>query len=168
MCSERRAGKPSIRLGVGAPSGVKCTSQAYVNSEERPRRGQTCIKYNSAKVKKLLKPYFCRSKIKETMFGDLMGKMEQMQAEMKEKLRAIEVQAEAGGGQVKVTANGAREIVNISIASELLAEGDAEAVEDMVMVAINRALELAAAKETETGQDMMGNLLPGGLGGLFG
>jgi len=102
------------------------------------------------------------------MFGDLMGKMEQMQAEMKEKLRAIEVQAEAGGGQVKVTANGAREIVNISIASELLAEGDAEAVEDMVMVAINRALELAAAKETETGQDMMGNLLPGGLGGLFG
>jgi DNA-binding YbaB/EbfC family protein len=104
----------------------------------------------------------------EAMFGDLMGKMEEMQAQMKEKLKAIEVEAEAGNGQVKVKANGAREITNLTIAPELVAEGDAEAIEDLVMIALNRALEAAAAKEAEAGQDMMGNMLPGGLGGLFG
>lgn len=112
--------------------------------------------------------YFCTRKKPEVMFGDLMGKMEEMQAQMKEKLKAIEVNAEAGGGQVKVTANGAREIINITIAPELVAEGEAEAVEDMVMIAVNRALEAAAAKEAEAGQDLMGNMLPGGLGGLLG
>ncbi|MEZ4985283.1 MAG: YbaB/EbfC family nucleoid-associated protein [Saprospiraceae bacterium] len=55
------------------------------------------------------------------MFGDMMGQMQEMQ--MKAKLQAMEVTGEAGDGQVKVTANGAREIVNIYIAPALVAEG---------------------------------------------
>lgn len=100
------------------------------------------------------------------MFGDMMGQMQEMQAKMKEKLRGIEVTGEAGDGLVKVTANGAREIVNIKI-DPSVAE-DAEALEDLLLVATNRALELAAEKEAAEGQSMLGDMLPGGLGGLFG
>lgn len=97
-----------------------------------------------------------------------MGQMDKMQAQMKETLRTVECTGEAGDGQVVVTANGVREIINIHIAPELVAEGDAEAIEDLLMVAANRALEQAAAEEAKQGQMMMNSMLPGGLGSLFG
>lgn len=100
------------------------------------------------------------------MFGDMQGQMEEMQAKMKEKLRAESVTGEAGDGLVKVTANGAREITNIKVAPSLL--DDAEALEDLLLVATNRALELAAEKEAGESQNMIQNMLPGGLGGMFG
>jgi DNA-binding YbaB/EbfC family protein len=100
------------------------------------------------------------------MFGDMMGQMQEMQAKMKEKLSTIEVVGEAGDGLVKVTANGVREILNISIDPSLLE--DAEAIEDMLVIATNRALELAAEKEATEGQSLLGNMLPGGMGNLFG
>ncbi|MEL6973181.1 MAG: YbaB/EbfC family nucleoid-associated protein [Bacteroidota bacterium] len=100
------------------------------------------------------------------MFGDMMGQMEEMQAKMKEKLQAIEVIGEAGDGLVRVTANGAREIINVKIDPSLL--DDAEALEDLLLVATNRALEEAALKEAAEGKSLLGNMLPGGLGGLFG
>ena len=95
-----------------------------------------------------------------------MGQMQEMQAKMKEKLRAVTVTGEAGDGLVKVTANGAREIVNIKIDASVA--GDPEALEDLLLVATNRALEAAAEKEAAEGQALLGNMLPGGLGGLFG
>lgn len=100
------------------------------------------------------------------MFGDMMGKMEEMQAQMKEKLRAITVNAEAGDGLVKVSVNGAREVTNVSISPEVL--DDAEALEDLLLVALNRALEAAATKEAAEGQSLLNGMLPGGLGNLFG
>ncbi|MEM1215033.1 MAG: YbaB/EbfC family nucleoid-associated protein [Bacteroidota bacterium] len=100
------------------------------------------------------------------MFGDMMGQMEEMQAKMKEKLHAISVTAEAGDGLVKVTANGAREITNINISSEVM--DDAEALEDLLLVALNRALEAAAEKEAAEGQSLISGMLPGGLGNMFG
>lgn len=101
----------------------------------------------------------------------MFGNMEEMQQKMKAKLAAIKVEAESGDGAVKVTANAAREILNISINKELLDWDDQEEVEDLVTVAVNRALELAAEREAEATQDMMKDLLPPGMGdlsGLFG
>lgn len=105
------------------------------------------------------------------MFGDLMGNMEQKQQEMREALSKIMVEAEAGDGAVKVTANANRQIINIAFNRELLDWDDTEQVEDLVTVAVNRALELAAAKETAAAQEMMQAMLPpgmGDLGNLFG
>ena len=48
------------------------------------------------------------------MFGDLQKKQE----EIKEKLAAIEVSADAGDGMIKVTVNGNRELVDVSISNE--------------------------------------------------
>lgn len=100
------------------------------------------------------------------MFGDLMGNMEERQKELKAKLAEITVNAEAGDGAVKVTANANREIVNISINKDALDWDDQEEVEDLVMIATNRALELAAEKEAIENQNLLKDMMPPGFGGL--
>jgi hypothetical protein len=100
------------------------------------------------------------------MFGDLMGNMEERQKEMKAKLAEMTVEAEAGDGAIKVTANANREIVNISINKEALDWDDEEQVEDLMMVAINRALEKAAEKEAAETENLIKDMMPPGFGGL--
>ena len=102
------------------------------------------------------------------MFGDMMGNMEAKQAEMQEKLAAVTLEAEAGGGAVKVTANATREITNIAIDKSKVDLTDTEELEDLLLVAVNRVIELAAEKEAEASQQMINDMLPGGLGGLAG
>ncbi len=98
------------------------------------------------------------------MFGDLIGNMEERQKELKSKLAEIIVEAEAGDGAIKVTANANREIVNISINKDALDWDDQEQVEDIVMVAVNRALEKAAVKEKKESQNLIKDMLPPGFG----
>jgi len=105
------------------------------------------------------------------MFGDLLGNMEEKQKAMKEKLSSILVNAEAGDGAVEVTANGNKEITNISIKKEAIDLDDMEQLEDLMMVAVNRAIEKAMVKEAEETQKMMKDMMPpgmGDLGNLFG
>lgn len=105
------------------------------------------------------------------MFGDLLGDMQEKQKAIKEKLATITVEAEAGGGMVKVTANANKEILNISINKEVMDPEDTEQLEDLLLVAINRAIELAAEKEQSETQNLIKDMLPpgmGGLGNLFG
>ncbi len=90
-----------------------------------------------------------------------LGEMQQRMDEMKKRLDNISVTGEAGSGLVKATATGNRKLVNLSISPELLQENDAEALEDLITVAVNRALEqaekLAEAESSAMGRD----LLPG-------
>lgn len=105
------------------------------------------------------------------MFGDMMGQMQEMQAKLKEKLRTITLEVEAGDGAVKVTVNAAREITNIAIDPSIVDPEEVEVIEDLVVIAINRALEQAAQREAAESQEMVKDMLPpglGGLGGLFG
>ena len=100
------------------------------------------------------------------MFGDLLGNLEEKQKEMKAKLAQIFIDAEAGDGAVKVTANANREITNISIDTQKMDMSDAEALEDLILVATNRVLELAAEKEAAESQNLMKDMLPPGMGNL--
>jgi DNA-binding YbaB/EbfC family protein len=100
--------------------------------------------------------------------GDMMGNMDAAQKQMRDKLLSIEVHAEAGDGAVKVTANAAREILSITIKPELLANGDAEQLEDFILVAVNRAIQLATEQEAASTKDMLKDMLPPGLSGLAG
>lgn len=105
------------------------------------------------------------------MFGDLMGQMEERQKAMREQLSQMVVEAEAGDGAVKVRANANRQVLNIAFDRSLLDWNDTEQVEDLLTVAVNRALELAAKKEAEAAQEMMQSMLPpgmGDMGNLFG
>ena len=97
-----------------------------------------------------------------------MGNMEEKQAEMKAKLAKITVEAEAGDGAIKVSANANREILNISIDKSKLDWEDSEQVEDLLLVAINRVIKNATEKEAEESQKLIQDMLPPGLGGMFG
>jgi len=96
------------------------------------------------------------------MFGDIKGKQEEMQ----KKLAAITVQAESGDDAVIVEANANKEILNISINAEKVDLTDKEQLEDLILIAVNRAIELAKVKEAEATQSMIQDLLPPGMGDL--
>ncbi|WKY43616.1 YbaB/EbfC family nucleoid-associated protein [Eubacteriaceae bacterium ES2] len=67
-------------------------------------------------------------------------KMQQDMAKMQSELEEKEVEATAGGGAVKVVANGKKNIVSINISPEVVDEDDLEMLEDLVMAAVNEAL----------------------------
>ncbi len=102
------------------------------------------------------------------MFGDLFGQAEEQQKAMRQQLATITVEAEAGDGAVKVVANANREILNITFNKELLDWNDTEQVEDLVTVAVNRAIEMASQREAEEAQSLIKNMLPPGFEGMFG
>lgn len=79
------------------------------------------------------------------MFGDMMGKLQEMQQkteEIKKRLDHINVEGDAENGRVKVISSANRKIISISIADELK-DADKEELEDLVILAVNRALEKA-------------------------
>lgn len=98
--------------------------------------------------------------------ADMFGKMMDMQRKMTETqdtLAGKSVTAEAGGGMVKVTANGQQRITSISIEKEVVDPEDIEFLEDLVMAGVNKALEEAAAVAKEEMSKTAGSMLPPGM-----
>lgn len=102
------------------------------------------------------------------MFGDLFGQMEEQQQALREKLREIIIEEEAGDGAVKVTVNAARELTDIQVDRAIVDAEDVEQLQDLLLVAVNKALEAAAVKEAAESQKLISNMLPPGMSGLFG
>ena len=100
------------------------------------------------------------------MFGDLFGNVEQQQKDLQEKLSKIQVYGEAEKGAIKVTANANQKILNISIDKTKLDWEDSEQVEDLLLVAINRALKKAAETQATESQKLLQNMMPPGMSGL--
>ena len=74
------------------------------------------------------------------------------------------VEASAGGGMVTVKANGAGEVVSITIDPKAIDPDDPELLSDLVLAAVNEALRSARALM----ESKMAGLVPGGLGDLGG
>ncbi len=73
----------------------------------------------------------------------LMKQAQQMQAKMaklQEELAQKTVEATAGGGVIKVVANGQQEIVDINIEPDAVDPDDVEMLEDLILAAVNEAL----------------------------
>jgi len=100
------------------------------------------------------------------MFGDLLGGMQQQQVALQEKLDKIELTAKAGEGAVSVTVTAAQRVVDISIDKEKLNLEDTEQLEDLLIIAMNQALAMAVDTQTVETNNMVKDMLPGGLGGL--
>jgi hypothetical protein len=66
----------------------------------------------------------------------LQSKMMQMQEELAQRT----VEASAGGGMVKVVANGKQQIVSIQIEKEVVDPEDVDMLQDLVQAAVNDAL----------------------------
>ena len=90
----------------------------------------------------------------------LMKQAQQMQEQLKkaqEELKASEFVGSAGGGMVKVTVSGAKEVLAVSINPQAIDPDDIEMLEDLVTAAVNDALNKAAEKEREL-MPIAGNL----------
>jgi DNA-binding YbaB/EbfC family protein len=102
----------------------------------------------------------------------LMEQAAAMQAQvqqMQEDAKKETAEASVGGGMVKVTANGAGEVLSIAISPEAIDPSDPEALGDLVLAGVNEALRAANAKVEAKAQQMQANLLGGlGLPGLGG
>lgn len=76
----------------------------------------------------------------------LLKQAQKMQDDMQktqEELEKQEVEGSAGGGMVKVKANGKKKILSIKIDPSILNPDDVEDVEDLVLAAINQAIDNA-------------------------
>ena len=92
--------------------------------------------------------------------GELQARMQTMQ----EQLALLEVTGSSGGGAVEVTMTGKSEVRRVRIAPELLASGDAQALEDLVRVAVNDARAKAEAEARARLAEITGGLpLPPGF-----
>jgi DNA-binding YbaB/EbfC family protein len=97
----------------------------------------------------------------------MFGGMEEMKKQMHDALLAITVEGEAGGGMLKIKANAARQILDVTIDPSLDLT-DKEQLEDLILEATNRVIAAASMKEQEESQAMMSKLLPPGMGDLGG
>ena len=95
---------------------------------------------------------------------EMMAQARQMQEQMEQKLSDTVVEAETGGGMVRVRMNGKKEVLRIKIEATALgaSTGDIELLEDLIAAAVNEAGRRAdeAAKSSVAG--LMGGLnIPG-------
>lgn len=73
----------------------------------------------------------------------MMKQVQEIQAKMvrlQEELGERTVEAAAGGGAVKVVANGRQEVLSIEILPEAIDPEDVEMLQDLVLTAVNEAL----------------------------
>jgi DNA-binding YbaB/EbfC family protein len=99
-----------------------------------------------------------------SMLAQAMDQARSMQTrlqDVQEKARFITVEGSAGGGLVRVVANGAARIQSVRIDPGIWS-GDREAAEDLITAAVNDALRRAAEKvEKEVGAVTGGLDVPG-------
>lgn len=95
----------------------------------------------------------------------MFGKMREMQTKLKEaqdKLENVTAEGESGGGMVKATVNGKKKVISISIEDNLMTPHDKEMAQDLIVAAVNDALQNVEAKSSEeikkTTEGMMPNI----------
>lgn len=82
----------------------------------------------------------------------MMGKVKEMQGKMKEaqdQLKTLHAEGESGGGLVKVVANGNKELIKLDIDDSLINVEDKAMMRDLIIAAVNKAVESADMKAKE-------------------
>ena len=95
------------------------------------------------------------------MDKSILRQAQQLQAKLakaQEELGNMTVEATSGGGAVKVVMDGHQKVHSVEISSEVIAAGDVELLQDLVMTAVNEAV----AKS----QDLVNKHLSSLTGGL--
>lgn len=96
--------------------------------------------------------------------GGMMGQIKKLQEQMEQtqaQLAEETVTATVGGGAIKVVMTGGKRCQSVTIDPDLLKDADAEMLQDMLLSAVNMALDQA----DKLVEERMGPLA-GGLSGL--
>jgi DNA-binding YbaB/EbfC family protein len=86
------------------------------------------------------------------MNPDMMRRLQQMQSSLAKAQKEIEeatVEASAGGGAVNVVVNGQPKLQSLKIAPEAVDPADVEMLEDLIVAAVNEALEKMRALQAQ-------------------
>ena len=104
----------------------------------------------------------------------MLGKVKELQAKMKEaqdNLVHVQASAEAGAGMVKATVNGKKQLVKLEIDPDIIKPDDKEMMQDLIVAAVNKALDEVDVKAKEELKKSTQGVLPNipglDLGGLF-
>ena len=102
------------------------------------------------------------------MFDKLM-EAQQKAGEVKKRLDAIRVSGSVEGGKVIVTANANKVVQSVCIDPVFLKEADHEELEELLVTAINKAMQqadnISQSEMAAMTKSMLGGL--GGLGNMF-
>ncbi|MCX5992134.1 MAG: YbaB/EbfC family nucleoid-associated protein [Chloroflexi bacterium] len=94
------------------------------------------------------------------MNKNLMRQVKEMQAKLakaQEELASAQVEASAGGGAVTVVISGQQQFLSVKISPEAVDPKDVGLLEDLVLAAINDAME----KSQKLAQERLGGLTAG-------
>ena len=89
----------------------------------------------------------------------LMKQVQQMQSQMAQRMAELRVEGSAGGGMVKATMNGSKELLAVAIEKDVVDPNDVEMLQDLVKAAINEATR----RVDEEMQSQLGGMLPPGM-----
>lgn len=101
--------------------------------------------------------------------ANLMKQAQKMQRQMEEQAKEMETKeftATAGGGAVEATVSGTKKLLKIKLDEEVVDPEDVEMLEDLIVAAINEALDKVEA-ETSSAMSKLTGGMGGGMPGLF-
>jgi DNA-binding YbaB/EbfC family protein len=97
---------------------------------------------------------------------DKLMEMKKRMDEVKTRLDTIVVSGEADQGNVKVNMNGNRKVLDVKLNLSFLNQEDADQLEELLQLAMNRALEQAERVNESEMKSVAGSMLLG-MPGLF-
>jgi len=103
--------------------------------------------------------------MKDGMQG-MLKQVQKMQEEMQRvqgELGNLTVSEEAGGGMIKATANGNKEIITLEIDPQVIDKEEKEILEDLVVAAVNKAISSAAKLAEEEMAKVTKGMIPPGM-----
>ena len=91
---------------------------------------------------------------------NIIKKAQELQSQMEkaqEELNSIEIEGQSGGGMITAKVNGHKELIQLNIEPEILTE-DKEMIEDLIIAAINQALQNAGKAAEEKMSSITGGI----------
>lgn len=101
--------------------------------------------------------------------NNLMKQAQKMQRQMEEQAKEMETKefsATAGGGAVEATVSGSKKLVRLKLDEEAVDPDDVEMLEDLIVAAINEALD-KADEESASAMSRFTGGMGGAMPGLF-
>ncbi len=108
---------------------------------------------------------------KQPSAANMLSQVQRMQEDMKAAQASLSdeiIAVTAGGGAITIVITGHQRVQSITIAKDLIDPEDPEMLQDMLVAAVNSAIEQSQTMAAQKMEGITGGIDLGGLGGLLG